>query len=347
MKPATTSGRAGAAFAALTVVAVLTAACGGSTAATGAGTVALDGLRAAEAPPAYWLGERFEGLPLTANAGGVERPTFVYGSCEIPPGSDGGCAPPLALQHWPLAERSPNRFQAAPGQRASCSLLAEPNLTAAIFETTGGVEVYLGDRVVVLFGERDLIRKALRELRPLKLQQPTLPPPPAWVHDQLHRCAPSSPEAKIRELRAVAGSDTYWLGRAFEGHPLATAEGDAEQARLLYGDCAGDAFAFDQACYPPLEVQIGPIEIPGSLRMGHDCGSDQLAAAHGVPALVFADADTLVVFAGERTVSLIGPDLELLRRAADALRPLEESKQTGKLPAPPSAIVRELRARCR
>lgn len=200
---------------------------------------------------------------------------------------------------------------------------------------------------MVLFGEADLLRKAMVALRPVKPQEPALPPPAGWVNQQLRRCAPASPERKIRELRAAAGADTYWLGHSFEGHPLASAEGDAEEARFVYGECAGAALAFDQSCYPPLEIQVGPIEIPGSLRMGHPCRSDQLAEAQGVPMLLFPSADTVVVFAGERTVTLIGADFELLRRAAAALQPLALSHRASRLPAPPAPIVEDLRARCR
>lgn len=257
------SARVGVGVSAL--LAVLAAACGGteverSTEAKPLPAVELSGLRRPGTPPAYWLGERFEGLPLAANAGTVDEPTFVYGTCTVSPGSDGGCAPPLQLQHWPLAERAPARFEVAPGRRTSCRLPSVVGITAAIFETTGGVEVYLGERVVVLFGDRALIRKAMSDLRPVRRQQPNLPPPPAWVHDQLRRCAPPSPDAKLRELRATGGPALYWLGNSYEGHPLATAEGDAEEATLVYGECARDELAFDTACWPPLEIRVGPLK---------------------------------------------------------------------------------------
>ncbi len=56
----------------------LLAGCGVSSELTS--TVELSVVRAPGAPPSYWLGEQFEGLPLTANAGTAERPTFVYGT---------------------------------------------------------------------------------------------------------------------------------------------------------------------------------------------------------------------------------------------------------------------------
>jgi hypothetical protein len=318
------------------------AACGGSPGAELGGTVHLSDVRRAGAPPAYWLGERFSGLPLTAISGSAERPNFVYGTCE-PVGSDGGCAPPLQLQHWPLTARSPALFQVTPDRRASCRLLKANGVTAAIFETTGGVEVYLGRRVVVLFGERSLIRSAMSGLRPVTPQQPPLPPPPAWVVDELRRCAPPSPDAKIRELRQARGAPVYWLGVSFDEHPLATAEGDEEEVRLVYGECARDELAFDKPCWPPIEIRVSPVKSPGSYHTSLAC---RIGEARGAPTALLAGAHTLDVFAGDRTIRLIGPDLELLGRAADALRRLHESEPSARLPAPDTDVVRALRARC-
>jgi len=320
------------------------AACGGSAASEPRGTVELSDLRRAGAPPAYWLGERFAGLPLSAISGSADRPNFVYGTCEIPPGSDGGCAPPLQLQHWPLAARPPGLFQVTPDRRASCRLPHAVDVTAAIFETTGGVEVYLGERVVVLFGERSLIRSAMSSLRPVNPQQPPLPAPPSWVHDELGRCAPPSPGTKLRQLRETGRAAVYWVGASFENHPLATAEGDDEEVRLVYGECARDELAFDAACWPPLEIRVGPAQSPATYAESLEC---RIGDARGAPTALLPGAHTLDVFAGDRTIRLIGPDLELLRRAADALRRLDESEPKTRLPMPAPDVVRALRDRCR
>ena len=165
--------------AALVALVAVIAGCAGSR------PVDISELRRPGAPPAYWLGRSFEGLPLTEVLH-PDSPTFVYGTCE--PSSDAGCAPPLELQHWPLAKRRPGAFEMAPGQATPCRSVRGARVTAARFATTGGVEVYLGDRVVVLFGAERLIQAALRELRPVKTQQPALPPPPAWVSETLARC---------------------------------------------------------------------------------------------------------------------------------------------------------------
>jgi len=162
------------------LLSAVAAGCGGS------GSAEVSELRRPGAPATYWLGESFDGLPLETTDVGTGRPDFIYGTCE--PGSDGGCAPPLELQQWALLERPPTGFEAAPGRPASCRRVAGGGITAARFATTGGVELYLGDRVVVVFTDGDRIGKVMEELRPVKAQQPALPPPPAWVSRALERC---------------------------------------------------------------------------------------------------------------------------------------------------------------
>jgi hypothetical protein len=47
--------------------------------------------------PLYWVGESFEGLPLTRIGLHELGGGFIYGTCE-PPRDEGGCAPPLQIQ---------------------------------------------------------------------------------------------------------------------------------------------------------------------------------------------------------------------------------------------------------
>lgn len=53
-----------------------------------------------DATPLFWLGPRFEGLPLITISGDARfGATFIYGDCSIPDGQDdGGCSPPLQVQ---------------------------------------------------------------------------------------------------------------------------------------------------------------------------------------------------------------------------------------------------------
>jgi hypothetical protein len=75
---------------ALVALAVALALCG-----CGRDVAALEDLRDSQRPY-FYLGERFEELPLTHVEARRGRALFIYGECEPP--HDGGCAPPLQLQ---------------------------------------------------------------------------------------------------------------------------------------------------------------------------------------------------------------------------------------------------------
>lgn len=52
--------------------------------------------------PYYWVGELFDGLPLTyAKPYSGRFGNLMYGTCELPTGlfAEGGCAPPLQVQN--------------------------------------------------------------------------------------------------------------------------------------------------------------------------------------------------------------------------------------------------------
>jgi hypothetical protein len=142
----------------------------------------IDELRAS-GTPLYWLGEEFDGLPLTY----TDERLFVYGDCE--PESDTGCAPPLQLQHWPLAERHPSKFTTTPGAPTPCTHEAINGTLVAAFPTTGGLEVYVGRTVVVIFAEWQRSLRAVRALRRLN-GTGELPRPPTELRRALSRCKP-------------------------------------------------------------------------------------------------------------------------------------------------------------
>jgi hypothetical protein len=58
--------------------------------------------------PLYYLGDSFDGLPLTAIIGDPSRNlSFIYGDCEIPIGIDpGGCGPPLEVLNEVCRDRT-------------------------------------------------------------------------------------------------------------------------------------------------------------------------------------------------------------------------------------------------
>ena len=138
-------------------------------------------LEQSDAPPTYFVGERFEGLPITAILGRPPHVSIFYGDCDIPIGFDpGGCAPPLDLQHVSSTERPP---------RPPCRR-AHPNVPAAFVDGSDGLEVYVSDLTVVVFADNeDRAVRAAAALRPVK-GQPRLPRPRADVVRDLAECDP-------------------------------------------------------------------------------------------------------------------------------------------------------------
>jgi hypothetical protein len=60
----------------------------------------------------YWLGPDYQGLNLQriTHTPQSQEVTFIYGSCRIPPGEDGGCAVPLSVRVQPLCKIQPSQF---------------------------------------------------------------------------------------------------------------------------------------------------------------------------------------------------------------------------------------------
>jgi hypothetical protein len=138
-------------------------------------------------PPLYYLGEKFEELQLTEVE---ERGFFVYGECDGEGSGDNfHCTKPqVQLQHYPLSRRHPAMFQQTPTEAAACARGTAAGRPIAAFITSGGLEVYAGSRVVVVFGdspERTL--RAARSLHPLR--GPRGGAPPASVSRALARCS--------------------------------------------------------------------------------------------------------------------------------------------------------------
>lgn len=162
------------------------AGCGSQVVVEQQGGLSLADLRAPAAPASYFLGAKFEGLPLTAIVDSRQAPDFIYGDCTPPSGIDaGGCFPPLEVQHWLLSKRPPSKFAAD----IRCHVVAVPGRTAAVFESTGGMEVYVGNRTVVIFADSEArMKRAAAALRAVK--GGPLPAPPPWVVRQLAgRCS--------------------------------------------------------------------------------------------------------------------------------------------------------------
>ena len=139
-------------------------------------------------PTPYFVGEPFEELPLTAIVGDPEPLTFIYGDCE-PAGDDGGCAPPLEVQIWPIERRPPGIISSM----VACRKVTVRGAPGAFF--SGDLDLYVGKQTVVIFA--DSAKRALRAaeaLRPVDADRATgedLPAPAIDPGPALARCSAS------------------------------------------------------------------------------------------------------------------------------------------------------------
>ncbi len=108
--------------------------------------------------PLYWLGESYEGLPLTKIIRYRYDPeppippieaensvTFIYGSCT--PGPESGCAPPLSIRVEPYCMKPPERI--APAVRGTPF-----EVRGAVAEQiSGDLRIWAGEVSVKVFTE--------------------------------------------------------------------------------------------------------------------------------------------------------------------------------------------------
>jgi hypothetical protein len=148
---------------ALAIVALLAAGgTGCSRADAPRGDRTLAEVRQGPGPAPYFVGEEFEGLALTAILGEAWPVTFVYGDCDVPFGSDGGCAPPLQIQVWPIRERPPSLIS----PMIECSRVTVRGAPGAFFGSD--LDLYVGELTVVIFADsRGRTLRAAEALRPV------------------------------------------------------------------------------------------------------------------------------------------------------------------------------------
>jgi hypothetical protein len=142
----------------------------------------------------YYVGGSFEGLPLTAIVGARAYPSFIYGDCEIENQGwfqDGGCPPPLSIQHESTASYKANLARLAPS--VTCIRTTVRGVPAATIG--GGLRVFTREMAITIYANaRGQARRAAEALRPVDgsgSADSDLPQPPRWIGDALRRCKPS------------------------------------------------------------------------------------------------------------------------------------------------------------
>ena len=161
---------------------------GGSTTVHPKGNYSVSEARSYEGFPVFYPGDSINGHrlsavgrdPLGPMRKNQEAVSFMYGTCEIPAGTEGGCSLPVSVSNEPACSRNLSVY--------SGSLSPTPDrtrvrgTTAAFFEGGGRLEIQSGKTTVVIFASSK--RNALAVARSLRgLNVPVSPndrlPPPA------------------------------------------------------------------------------------------------------------------------------------------------------------------------
>lgn len=128
--------------------------------------------------PVYWVGRRFDGLPLTAVSFDSRRPgvvSFLYGTCTIRLPADGGCGVPVDIQLFPFRTEQWSR---AVGCTDRGTLRGVPAVRH------DGLVLFTRDTIIKIYARNAAqTRRVVRALRPLASSQRDarlLPKPPRW-----------------------------------------------------------------------------------------------------------------------------------------------------------------------
>ncbi|HEV3407900.1 MAG TPA: hypothetical protein VG079_04350 [Gaiellaceae bacterium] len=143
-------------------------------------------------------------------------------------------------------------------------------------------------------------------------------------------------------LTAAADAQTrppvYWLGESFEGLPIAGRS--THPPSFFYGGCQTDE---QDDCPPEVQVQNWLLARRPPAQFDESIQCHRLTV-RGVPAALWEGAGAFDIYTGDRTVTLFGDVLAQMRRAADALHPVD-GVWTATLPAP-TIDVRSALRRC-
>ena len=111
----------------------------------------------------FWVGEEFEGLPLTniVHAKTEKVVIFGYGSCKS--SGDGGCLLPLSVSIEPCNHAPPGRYLSKPGARAPFEFRG----ARAQFDGAGELRVWTDDVTITVSAKAGLAMEAANALRPV------------------------------------------------------------------------------------------------------------------------------------------------------------------------------------
>jgi len=141
----------------------------------------------------------------------------------------------------------------------------------------------------------------------------------------------------LAEARTFPYFPVYWVGRNFDGHPLAAADGLKNYEPLIgdsvyYGDCVQSKGIFGGgSCLLPLQVTT----VIYALHPNAALGAQRNVVLRGVPATVYDGGRSIEIYTGRVAIDIFSNNYANAISAADQLRPLNApGGASADLPAP-------------
>ncbi len=170
---------------------------GGSTTVHPKGNYSVSEASSYKGFPVFYPGESINGHRLSAVSRdplgpmrkNQESVLFMYGTCEIPAGDEGGCSLPVSVSNEPACSRNLSMYDGALSPKAH---LRVRGTTAAFFEGGSRLEIQTGTTAVVIFAfSRSEALSVARNLRGLNVpvsETDRLPSPVPGAVDGTLRC---------------------------------------------------------------------------------------------------------------------------------------------------------------
>jgi hypothetical protein len=129
----------------------------------------------------------------------------------------------------------------------------------------------------------------------------------------------------------------YWVGRRFDGQPLAAADGlkdyiDTVGDSVYYGDCVNDKGIIGGGnCQLPLQVTT----VIYALHSNAALGAQHNIVVRGVPATVYDEGRAIEIYSGRVAIDVFSDTFAHALRASEELLPVNApGSASGKLPPP-------------
>ncbi len=142
---------------------------------------------------------------------------------------------------------------------------------------------------------------------------------------------------ELAEAQTFPYYRVYWVGRSFEGHALAAADGlrgyiNTVGDSVYYGDCVQSKGIFGGgSCQLPLQLTT----VIYRLHSNAPLGQQRNILVRGVPATVYDEGRSLEIYTGRVAIDVFSDTFEHALRATRELRPINAPGSSSGALAPP------------